>query len=116
MLMVRLKVRSFTFQRTVKIWLVVWLESTEKIWLTLSSKKEYREIVNLDTGSIRKVMLASDKQWDYLESLRLKHSKQPETHTRLKNRPTVFSASKAIDEYYGENLAHGYKSSFETVK
>ena len=73
-------------------------EFTMTRWRTTKITKEYREIVNLDTGSIRKVMLASDKQWDYLESLRLKHSKQPETHTRLKNRPTVFSASKAIDK------------------
>lgn len=67
-------------------------------WRTTKETNEYREIVNLDTGAVRKVMLASQKQWDFLESLRLKHSKQGK-YSRLKNRPTVFSAKKKIDKY-----------------
>lgn len=43
-------------------------------------------------------MLASQKQWDFLESLRLKHSKAGK-YSKLKNRPTVFSAKKKIDKY-----------------
>lgn len=41
-------------------------------------------------------MLASDKQWAYLEQLRQRHSKN---YKPLKNRPTIFSASKKIDKY-----------------
>lgn len=66
-------------------------------WRTLRVTDEFREIVNLDTGAVRKVPLASDKQWNYLESLRSKH-KDPSKYTRLKNRPTVFAANKAIDK------------------
>lgn len=68
-------------------------------WRTTRETQEYREIVNLDTGAVRKVMLATDKQWDFLEGLRLKHSKKPENYSRLKNRPTIFSAKKKIDKY-----------------
>lgn len=71
-------------------------EFTMTRWRTTKVTKEYREIVNVDTGSIRKVMLASDKQWAYLEQLRQRHSKN---YKPLKNRPTVFSASKKIDKY-----------------
>ena len=65
-------------------------------WCTLKVTNEYREIVNVDTGSVRKVMLASDQQWAYLDQLRQKHSKN---YKPLKHRPTVFSASKKIDKY-----------------
>lgn len=71
-------------------------ESTMTKWRTLKVTNEYREIVNVDTGSVRKVMLASDQQWAYLEQLRQKHSKN---YKPLKHRPTVFSASKKIDKY-----------------
>lgn len=65
-------------------------------WRTTKVTDEYREIVNLDTGAVRKVMLASDKQWAYLESLREKYSKN---YKPLKNRPTIFGAKKKIDKY-----------------
>lgn len=55
--------------------------------------KEYREIVNLDTGAVRRVMLASDKQFNYLNSLRADIGKPP-----LKNRPAAYQAMKAIDK------------------
>lgn len=67
-------------------------------WRTTKVTNEYREIVNIDTGSIRKIPLASDKQWNYLESLREKNTKDPSKYSRLKNRPTVFGANKAIDK------------------
>lgn len=67
-------------------------------WVTNRITDEYREIINRDTGAIRKVPFASQKQWDYLESLRLEFAKNPDTHTKLKNRPTTFQASKQIDK------------------
>lgn len=67
-------------------------------WATRRVTDEYREIVNLETGVVRKVPFASDKQWNYLETLRLEAAKNKDTHTRLKNRPTVFACSKAIDK------------------
>lgn len=54
---------------------------------------EYREIVNIDTGQIRRVPMASDKQWGYLNSLRADVGKDP-----IKNRPAMFQAKKAIDK------------------
>lgn len=55
--------------------------------------EEYLEITDTITGVIKKIMLASDKQWGYLNNLRDQLGKIP-----IKNRPTVFAASKAIDK------------------
>lgn len=49
--------------------------------------------MNTTTGQVKKIALASDKQFQYLQSLRSKFGKEP-----LKNRPTVFAANKAIDK------------------
>lgn len=54
---------------------------------------EYRDIVNIDTGQIRRVPMASDKQWAYLNNLRADAGKDP-----IKNRPAMFQAKKAIDK------------------
>lgn len=53
----------------------------------------YREIVNVDTGVVRRVALASDKQFNFLQKLRQEAGKP-----LLKNRPAAFQATKAIDK------------------
>lgn len=60
-------------------------------WRITKITDSYREIVNLETGAVRKVPLASDKQFTFLQKLRANAGKEP-----LKNRPTVFAANKAI--------------------
>lgn len=67
-------------------------------WRTNKVTDEYREIVNIKTGSIRKIPFASDKQWNYLESLREQAMKDPTKYSRLKARPSTFQASKQIDK------------------
>jgi hypothetical protein len=53
----------------------------------------FREIVNLDTGAVRKIPMASDKQFSFLQKLRVEAGKEP-----LKHRPPAYQASKAIDK------------------
>ena len=53
----------------------------------------YKEMVDVNTGVVRRVPLASDKQWNYLNQLRQNEGKEP-----LKNRPAVYAAKKAIDK------------------
>lgn len=67
-------------------------------WITTKVTDEYREITHTGTGSIRRIPFASDKQWNYLEMLRQQDKKDPSAYSRLKNRPTKFAASKAIDK------------------
>lgn len=55
--------------------------------------KVYRELVHIHTGSIRRLPMASDKQWDYLNWLRADLGKPP-----IKNRQTMWAAIKAIDK------------------
>lgn len=62
-------------------------------WRLTRQTDEFRELLNISTGQIKKVKMASDKQWAYLNSLRADVKKIP-----IKNRPTVFAASKAIDK------------------
>ena len=63
-------------------------------WVVGRKYDTYHELIHTGTGSIRKVMLASDKQWGYLESLRAKYTKrQP-----LKHRPYAHQAAKQIEK------------------
>jgi len=63
-------------------------------WITtFDDKKTYREIANSETGVVRRISYASDKQWSYLQGLRAKLGKEP-----LKNRQVAYQASKAIDK------------------
>jgi hypothetical protein len=54
---------------------------------------EYKEMVDVNTGVVRRIPFASEKQIKYLTYLRDLEGKPP-----LKNKPTVFSAKKAIDK------------------
>ena len=54
----------------------------------------YVEMLHTGTGAYRKVPLASDKQWGYLESLRAKYTKR----APLKHRPFAHHAAKQIDK------------------
>lgn len=62
-------------------------------WRTNRVTDEFRELVNIDTGALRRVPFASDKQFNYLQSLREQAGKPP-----LKNRPAAYAAAKAIDK------------------
>lgn len=63
-------------------------------WMTTRVTDTYRESTNIETGAVRRVPFATDKQWSYLESLRTEIEGKTEP---LKNRPTQFAASKSID-------------------
>lgn len=64
-------------------------------WIITGRYETYHELTNTDNGVMRKLMLASDKQWDYLESLRLDVEGKI---NRLANRPYAHVASKRIDK------------------
>lgn len=64
-------------------------------WIITRRYDTYHEMTNTSNGALRKVALASDKQWDYLESLRLDVEGKIE---RLANRPYAHVASKRIDK------------------
>lgn len=64
-------------------------------WMVTRRYDTYHELTNTDTGAMKKVALATDKQWDYLESLRLDVEGKTE---RLANRPYAYQASKRIDK------------------
>lgn len=53
----------------------------------------FREIVNVDTGAVRRIPMASDKQFSFLQKLREQDGKPP-----LKHRPAAYQATKAIDK------------------
>lgn len=76
-------------------------------WRTQKVTDQYREIVNIKTGSIRRIPFASDKQWNYLEMLREKHAKDPSKYSRLKNRPTIHQAKKQIDKLLEKDKQQG---------
>ena len=63
-------------------------------WRITRRTDEYIEMTNIDNGAMKKVALASDSQWGYLESLRAKYTNK----IPLKNRPTAFAAKKAINK------------------
>lgn len=63
-------------------------------WVIGRKYDTYHEMIHTGTGSIRKVMLASDKQWGYLESLRAKHTKRKP----LMHRPYAHQAAKQIQK------------------
>ncbi len=67
-------------------------------WRTLKITDVYREIVNTDTGAVRKVYFASEKQIKYLESLRYEMAKDKDKYSPLKTKPSTFAAAKAIDK------------------
>lgn len=62
-------------------------------WRLYRTFPDHKELINMDTGAIRKVPLASDKQFEYLNSLRSEAGLEP-----LKHKPPVYSANKAIDK------------------
>lgn len=62
-------------------------------WIITETTKEYKMLTNTKTGSMRKVPFASDKQFNYLQSLREQLGKPP-----LKHRPEAYKASKAINK------------------
>ena len=64
-------------------------------WIITRRYDTYHELTNTDNGAMRKLMLASDKQWDYLESLRLDVEGKID---RLSTRPYTHVASKRIDK------------------
>ena len=64
-------------------------------WIITRRYDTYHELTNTDTGAMKKVALASDKQWDYLESLRLDVEGKID---RLANRPYAYQASKRINK------------------
>lgn len=63
-------------------------------WVIGRKYDTYHEMIHTGTGSIRKVMLASDKQWGYLESLWARYTKR----APLKNRPYAHQATKQIEK------------------
>lgn len=64
-------------------------------WVVTRRYDDYHELTNTDTGAMRNVYLASQKQWDYLENLRREVEGKTE---RLKNRPYMHIAKKRIDK------------------
>lgn len=64
-------------------------------WMITHRYDTYHELTNTDNGAMRKLFLASDKQWDYLESLRLDVEGKSE---RLASRPYMHQAKKRIDK------------------
>jgi len=62
-------------------------------WLTHRITDEYREIVNKETGAIKRVPFASEKQMQYIQSLRADLGKAP-----LKSKPPMYAAIKMIDK------------------
>lgn len=67
-------------------------------WRTQKITDTYREIVNIDTGAVRRINFASDKQMKYLESLRLEMMKDKDKYAPLKAKPSTFQAAKMIDK------------------
>lgn len=63
-------------------------------WNIYKRTNTHVEMMNMDNGVIRKVALASDKQWKFLESLRAEMTNRPP----LKNRPFAHDAKKQIDK------------------
>lgn len=63
-------------------------------WIITRRYDTYHELTHTGTGSMRKLMLASDKQWGYLESLRARYTKR----APLKNRPYAHHATKQIEK------------------
>lgn len=63
-------------------------------WIVTRKFDTYVELTHTGTGSMKKLMLASDKQWGYLESLRAKYTKR----APLKNRPYAHQATKQIEK------------------
>lgn len=61
-------------------------------WRVTRRTDEYIEMTDIDSGRMKKVALATDKQWGYYESLKSLYSKRPP----LKHRPTVFACSRGI--------------------
>ena len=64
-------------------------------WIITRRYDTYHELTNTDNGAMRKLMLASDKQWGYLESLRLDVEGKID---RLSTRPYAHVASKRISK------------------
>ena len=64
-------------------------------WIITRRYDTYHELTNTDNGAMKKVALASDKQWDYLESLRLDVEGKID---RLASRPYAYQASKRINK------------------
>ena len=63
-------------------------------WQLWKKTNTHVEMVNRQTGVIKLMPLASDKQWAYLESLRREMTnRQP-----LKDRPLAFKAKEQIDK------------------
>lgn len=69
-------------------------------WIITRRYDTYHELTHTGTGSMRKLMLASDKQWGYLESLRARYTKRPP----LKNRPYAHHATKQIEKLLEKQL------------
>lgn len=64
-------------------------------WIITRRYDTYHELTNTDNGAMKKLYLASDKQWDFLESLRADVEGKTE---RLANRPYMHQAKKRIDK------------------
>lgn len=61
-------------------------------WRIVNSNKDYYELVNVYTGVTKKVVLCSDKQFDYINSMRKQLNKAP-----LKSKPKIYEVNKVIE-------------------
>lgn len=61
-------------------------------WKITRRTDTYIEMTDIDTGKMKKIALASDKQWGYYEHLREKYTNKPP----LKHRPTVHACQNGI--------------------
>jgi len=64
-------------------------------WVITRRYADYHEMTNTETGAVRKVALASDAQWSYLETLRKEVAGKTEP---LANRPYAHYAKQQIDK------------------
>ena len=62
-------------------------------WRIVKDTKEFRELVNINTGTIKRNYYCSDKQFDYINSLRSELNKEP-----LKHKPLAYRASSMIEK------------------
>ena len=63
-------------------------------WKITRRTDTYIEMTDTNSGAMKQIPLASDKQWGYYESLKQQYSNRPP----LKHRPTIYACSKGIEK------------------
>ena len=62
-------------------------------WRIVKDTEQYRELVNIKTGSIRKTPYCTEKQFKYINYLRSQLDKEP-----LKNKPMLYKVNSIIEK------------------